>query len=41
VRIELEAGDDGALQQARDRIAGVLKGYLLTLEWATPQGSPA
>jgi fatty-acyl-CoA synthase len=41
VRIELEAGDEGASQQARDRIAGVLKGYLLTLEWAAHRAGPA
>ncbi|MBT2305375.1 AMP-binding protein [Variovorax paradoxus] len=41
VRIELPAAEEGATQETRQRIAAVLKGYLLTLEWATSQASPA
>jgi fatty-acyl-CoA synthase len=38
VRIELSAAEDGVSEETRRRIAAGLKGYLLTLEWATPQG---
>jgi hypothetical protein len=41
VRIELADSDDGSLHESRTRIATVLKGYLLTLEWATSQAGPA
>jgi fatty-acyl-CoA synthase len=41
VRIELADSDDGSLHESRTRIAAVLKGYLLTLEWATSQAGPA
>lgn len=41
VRIELAALEESASHATRLRIAASLKGYLLTLEWATPQASPA
>jgi hypothetical protein len=41
VRIELAAAEEGASQESRRRIAAGLKGYLLTLEWAPAQASPA
>ena len=41
VCIELAAAEEGATYEARQRIAADLKGYLLTLEWATTQASPA
>jgi fatty-acyl-CoA synthase len=41
VRIELTPLAEDAALAARLGIADHLKGYLLTLEWATPQASPA
>jgi len=41
VSIELAAAGEGASRETRQRIADALKGYLLTLEWATSQASPA
>jgi len=41
VCIELAAAEEGSSHETRQRIAAVLKGYLLTLEWATSQASPA
>jgi fatty-acyl-CoA synthase len=41
VRIELAASEAGAGETSRQRIAAMLKGYLLTLEWATSQARPA
>jgi len=41
VRIELAAAEEGVSHDTRRRIAAGLNGYLLTIEWATPQASPA
>jgi fatty-acyl-CoA synthase len=41
VRIELAAAEEGSSHETRARIAGVLNGYRLTLDWATSQASPA
>ena len=35
VCIELAAAEEGSTREARQRIAAALKGYLLTVEWAT------
>jgi fatty-acyl-CoA synthase len=42
VSVELAAADEGATREARTRVAGLLKDYLLTIEWqATRSGGDA
>ena len=41
VAIELSVAEEGAVQEARQRIAAQLEGYLLSLEWAASETSYA